>query len=145
MKSHEELNKVFGIVPSEPVVQPKTKEESNTKDVQDDYEFARTTLRNMVEKGEEALDDMMAVAKGSEHPRAFEVTSTLINTISGAAKDLMALQKTMKAINTLPKGEEDKNPSAQNITNNIVFQGSTKDLIKQVMEAKAENNKTIDI
>ena len=142
MSSHEELNKVFGIAPEQPIVEvsEKPKVQSDNPDMKDDYELARETLRNMVEKGNEALDDMMAVAKGSEHPRAFEVTSTLINTIAHAAKDLIALQKTMKEINKPAVGEE----APKTINNNhIVFQGSTKDLIKQVMEAK--NNKVIDI
>ena len=144
MKSTDELNKVFGIVPEVREIKSdiKTPVEETGEEVQDDYDLARNTLRNLIEKGEEALDDMMAVAKGSEHPRAFEVTSTLINTIGGAAKDLMSLQKTMKEIKKPAAGEE----APKNITNNhIVFQGSTKDLIKHVMEAKAEKNKTIDI
>lgn len=147
MKSTDELNKVFGIVPEvveikSDIIKESIPESEGEKDIQSDYDLARHTLRNLIEKGEEALDDMMAVAKGSEHPRAFEVTSTLVNTIAGAAKDLMSLQKTMKEIKKPAAGEE----APKNVTNNnIVFQGSTKDLIKHVMEAKAEKNKTIDI
>ena len=148
MKSHDELNKVFGIVPAEiveiksDIIKDPIPESEGEKDVQSDYDLARNTLRNLIEKGEEALDDMMTVAKGSEHPRAFEVTSTLINTIGGAAKDLMSLQKTMKDIKKPAAGEE----APKSITNNhIVFQGSTKDLIKQFMEVKSDKNKTIDI
>lgn len=149
MKSYEELNKVFGIVPAEVVEiksdiikEPIPESEGESKDIQSDYDLARSTLRNLIEKGEEALDDMMAVAKGSEHPRAFEVTSTLVNTIASAAKDLMSLQKTMKEIKKPAAGEE----APKSITNNhIVFQGSTKDLIRQVMDVKSDKNKTIDI
>ena len=147
MKSTDELNKVFGIVPEvreikSDIIKESISESEGEKDIQSDYDLARHTLPNLIAKGEQALDDMMAVAKGSEHPRAFEVTSTLVNTIAGAAKDLMSLQKTMKDIKKPLAGEE----APKNITNNhIVFQGSTKDLIQQVMEAKAEKNKTIDI
>lgn len=147
MKSHEELNKVFGIVPE--VVEIKTNIkppiEETGEEIQDDYDLARNTLRNLIEKGEEVLDDMMAVAKGSESPRAFEVTSTLINTIGGAAKDLMSLQKTMKDIKKPAAGaksDPEVTDQQPNVTNNIVFQGSTTDLIRQIIDTK---NKTIDI
>lgn len=143
MKSHEELNKVFGIVPTEveiksDIIKDPIPESEGEKDIQSDYDLARNTLRNLIEKGEEALDDMMAVAKGSEHPRAFEVTSTLVNTIAGAAKDLMSLQKTMKEIKKPAAGEE----APKSITNNhIVFQGSTSELLNHIKEAR----KAIDI
>lgn len=141
MKSHDELNKVFGIVPEVVEIKSDIKPpvEETGEEIQDDYDLARNTLRNLIEKGEEALDDMMAVAKGSEHPRAFEVTSTLINTIGSAAKDLMSLQKTMKEIKKPVAGEE----APKNITNNnIVFQGSTSELLNHIKEAR---NKVIDI
>lgn len=154
MKSHDELNKVFGIVPTEVVeiksdiIKDPIPESEGEKDVQSDYDLARNTLRNLIEKGEEALDDMMTVAKGSELPRAFEVTSTLINTIGGAAKDLMSLQKTMKDIKKPAAGaksDPEVTDQQPNVTNNIVFQGSTKDLIRQIMEVKSDQSKTIDI
>lgn len=146
MKSTDELNKVFGIVPEvveikSDIIKESIPESEGEKDIQSDYDLARHTLRNLIEKGEEALDDMMAVAKGSEHPRAFEVTSTLVNTIAGAAKDLMSLQKTMKDIKKPLAGETSNNP--QNVTNNnIVFQGSTSELLNHIKEAR---NKVIDI
>jgi hypothetical protein len=148
MKSHEELNKVFGIVPTEVVEiksdiikEPVPESEGESKDIQSDYDLARNTLRNLIEKGEEALDDMMAVAKGSEHPRAFEVTSTLVNTIAGAAKDLLSLQKTMKEIKKPAAGEPSNTP--QNVTNNnIVFQGTTSELLNHIKDAR---KKVIDV
>jgi hypothetical protein len=63
-----------------------------TQRVEDDFEQARDTLRNLISKGEQALDGMMDVARQSDHPRAYEVTGQLIKTVAETAKDLLALQ-----------------------------------------------------
>ena len=47
-----------------------------TKDIEEDYDFARSQYYNLAEKGNEAIDLMMDLARESEHPRAFEVLST---------------------------------------------------------------------
>jgi hypothetical protein len=94
--------------------------------VEDDFDQARDTLKRLISKGETALDSMMDVARQSDHPRAFEVTGQLIKTVAETAKDLLALQKTRKEI----QGPEEKPQQQIGTQNNIVFAGSTNDLIK---------------
>jgi hypothetical protein len=94
--------------------------------VEDDFDQARETLKRLISKGETALDSMMDVARQSDHPRAFEVTGQLIKTVAETAKDLLALQKTRKEI----QGPEEKPQQQIGTQNNIVFAGSTNDLIK---------------
>jgi hypothetical protein len=94
--------------------------------VEDDFDQARETLKRLITKGETALDSMMDVARQSDHPRAFEVTGQLIKTVAETAKDLLALQKTRKEI----RGPEEKPQQQIGTQNNIVFAGSTNDLIK---------------
>ncbi len=94
--------------------------------VDDDFDQARQTLKNLISKGEQALDGMMDVARQSDHPRAYEVTGQLIKTVAETAKDLLALQKTRKEI----QGPEEKPQQQIGTQNNIVFAGSTNDLIK---------------
>jgi hypothetical protein len=94
--------------------------------VEDDFDQARETLKRLITKGETALDSMMDVARQSDHPRAFEVTGQLIKTVAETAKDLLALQKTRKEI----QGPEEKPQQQIGTQNNIVFAGSTNDLIK---------------
>jgi hypothetical protein len=101
--------------------------------IEDDFDQARQTLKNLLAKGEQALDGMMDVAKQSDHPRAYEVTGQLIKTVADTAKDLLALQKAKKDI----QGPEEK-PQQIGTQNNIVFAGSTTDLIK-ALRNKSEN------
>jgi hypothetical protein len=107
--------------------------------IDDDFEQARTALKDMIKKGQTAVDDIMGIARQSDHPRAFEVTGQLIKTVAETAKDLLDLQKQKKALSApVPGAEEPKQIGTQN---NIVFTGSTNDLLKML---KNQNEKVID-
>ena len=86
----------------------------------------------MICKGREGVEEMLEVAKQSEHPRAYEVLSKLLKDTSDVSNQLMQLHKQVKEIEkddtpALPKGD----------TTNNVFIGSTTDLqrmLKNVSE-----------
>tara|TARA_R110000868_G_scaffold55148_3_gene171540 strand:+ start:622 stop:1053 length:432 start_codon:yes stop_codon:yes gene_type:complete len=142
MKNIPELDKIFDINPVDEVDLPTTlpvvsDAQSKQLDQEDDYQLARNTLRNLIVKSEDTLDQMIDLAKNSEHPRTYEVAGQLIKTVSDVAKDLMELQKKVK---DLKKDEPD---SVKNITNNnVVFAGSTAELMK--MLGKKDDGKTIE-
>ena len=77
-----------------PMVQDKPQDST----VQDDFEYARENLMDVIGKGQEALFDLMDVARQSQHPRAYEVLSNLMNTMVGASKDLLELQAKKKKL-----------------------------------------------
>ena len=91
----------------------------------DDYEYARRNLYDVIEKGSSALEDIMDVAKQSESPRAYEVVTNLIKTMVDANKDLLQLAKTKKEL-------EAKEPEAAQVTNNNLFVGSSAELLKMI-------------
>ena len=67
---------------------------SDKKDnVQNDYDYSRETLYELIEKGKDALENMIEVARESEHPRAYEVLSGLIKNVSDTNDKLMDLNK----------------------------------------------------
>lgn len=138
MKNIPELDKIFDIEPQMPAENvPAIISEDKNLDQEDDYQLARTTLRNLIHKSENTLDDMIELAKNSEHPRTYEVAGQLIKTVSDVAKDLIELQKKVK---DLKDGEPQ---SAKNVTNNnVVFAGSTADLFK--MLKNKDDGKTIE-
>ena len=138
MKNIPELDKIFDIEPQMPAENvPAIISDDKNLDQEDDYQLARTTLRNLIHKSENTLDDMIELAKNSEHPRTYEVAGQLIKTVSDVAKDLIELQKKVK---DLKDGEPQ---SAKNVTNNnVVFAGSTADLFK--MLKNKDDGKTIE-
>ena len=101
-------------------------EENNLKN---DYDYSRETYYELIEKGKDALENMIEVARESEHPRAYEVLSGMIKNVSDVNDRLMDLNKKQKEINR----EEVKQVSS---TTNNVFLGSTSDLQKLLQNDK---------
>ena len=130
MKS--KLNDIFNLedVPAEPLL-PVVIPESVQQE--DDFDLARNTMKNLINKNNAIIDNIVELAKNSESARVYEVAGQLMKTQSEMAQDLMSLHK--------QKIEITGEAPAKNITNNIVFAGSTSDLMKMI---SAERAKTIE-
>lgn len=101
--------------------------------VDDDVEYARQNLRSIIDKGTDALDTVILLAKTSESPRAFEVASQMLKTLSDSNKDLLELQKRAK---DLRKDDVNRGPST---VNNNLFVGSTAELQKFIKSRKNQD------
>jgi len=111
------------------------------KDVDNDYTYSRAVLYDLIEKGRGALEDMLEVARESEHPRAFEVLSGLIKNTADVNDKLLDLNKKHKDISTDPFNQVENGT-----TNNNVFIGSTTDLQRMLQDVhKKEENNVVDI
>ena len=55
---------------------------SDSDNEKNDLEFTRQTYYDLIQKGQESLDEMMNIASALEHPRAFEVVAGLIKNVS---------------------------------------------------------------
>lgn len=102
--------------------------EKTDNDIENDFKYTRENLYTVIEQGNHALEQMMDVARASEHPRAYEVVSTLMNTLVNANKDLLDLSKKKQE---LASKEDFGGP--QTVNNNL-FVGSTADLQKALKE-----------
>lgn len=93
--------------------------------VDDDAAFARCNIRSLIEKGNKAMDDLLNVAKASEHPRAYEVAAGLIKNLADLNKDLLEIQKRRKDLSPQEAS------SVKNVNvDKAVFVGSTAELVK---------------
>lgn len=100
-------------------------------DVDSDAEFARQNIRSLIEKGNNAFDDLLKVAKESEHPRSYEVTAGFLKNLADLNKDLLELQKRKKDLSP------EQNSQSKNINvDKAVFVGSTTELVKFIKENK---------
>ena len=132
---NDEIGKSLGLEPLDDVVEGKVvqRTEVPTDDkMNKDYEYARSNFYNVIESGTEALEQMLDVAKASEHPRAYEVVSTIMKTLVDANKDLVAMS-TKKV-----ESEEKANSESPNglTTNNNLFVGSTNELQQLIKDMK---------
>ena len=102
-----------------------------SRDAQYDYEFSRDTHRGLIESGQDALTELLKVAKESQHPRAYEVVATLLNSLSTMTDKLMALQKAKREIEKLDGQDGGGDVNVGNVEQ-AVFVGSTSELLKQI-------------
>ena len=101
--------------------------------VETDTEYARRNIRDLIDKGSVAVDNLLQVSKESEHPRAYEVVAGLMKTMADLNKDLLELQKRKKDL----QPQLDSASNRGNITvEKAVFVGSTAELLKQIRENK---------
>ena len=114
------------------------------KDINTDYDYSRENYYSLIEKGQEAIQGILDIAKEGQHPRAYEVVGQLIGQVATSVDKLQDLQKKLKDLKELP------GKSSANIKN-ALFVGSTaelqKMLNKQSMETKKEKrieNEIID-
>jgi hypothetical protein len=111
-------------------------EDNNLPDQSEDYKLARKTFRSLIDKGNNAIEDLTDLARQSESPRAYEVLATLMKTVGETTKDLYDLQKKTKDL--LSKSNEKKLDETTITVDRAVFVGTTAELLKQI-RSKEDN------
>ena len=105
--------------PQVPVVQEELKQ-----DLEDAYQQSRDNLQHIIDQGKDAMEEILNIAKNSQHPRAFEVYGTLLKNMTEANKELLSIQKQMREIS----GTKSEIP--QTTIDKAVFVGTTADFNK---------------
>jgi hypothetical protein len=140
-KFEKSMTEIFDVLPTtENKQEIVTVEEKQTEfgtparledDLDQDYEESRKVLKDLVNKGNQAIDHLLAIASESEHPRAFEVVATLIKNTAEANEKLMIMQKTMRDLKNI------KRTTSGVTVDKAIFVGSTSELNKLI---RARNN-----
>src|SRR5210317_1392302 len=126
-KLEDNVNEILGI--------QGTKNE-NKSDIDNDYDNSREQYYNLIDKGNQAIEGILEIAKEGQHPRAYEVAGQLIGQVGQTVDKLQDLQKKLKDLKELPKTADTK-------IQNALFVGSTAEL--QKMLKKDEDTKVKDI
>ena len=122
----EKLDEVLGIaekavaITSTTPLVPRTQTEDEDND---DFKYSRENLYHLIERGQDALDGILQVAKETDHPRAYEVAGQLLKTNADNAEKLVNLQTTKKKVTEVS--------GPKNVTN-ALFVGSTAELQKLI-------------
>ena len=150
-KLEDSVNEILGLEPKQTTEvsitdfeQPKPvvrKVDESKTDVDNDYDYSRENYYNLIEKGQEAIQGILDIAKEGQHPRAYEVAGQLIGQVAQVTDKLQDLQKKLKDLKELPK-------SANTQIKNALFVGSTAELQKmlnrkddEVIEGETANTK----
>ena len=103
---------------------------SNDQDKGNDYKYSREIFYGLVERGQDAIEGILDIAKESEHPRVYEVAGQLIKTVGETTEKLIDLQAKMK--------ELDKDNSMPDKVQNNLFVGSSTELQKLLKQKNAQ-------
>ena len=117
------LNKID--IPTPVISRPSEKKE----DVDADYDYQRENFYNLIEKGQDAIQGILNVAKESDHPRGYEVAGNLIKQVAEVTEKLGELQEKMKRLKEVPSN------APKNVTN-ALYVGSTAELQKMLRDKK---------
>ena len=131
------INEALGVIdPVEkelPVATHKTiipRSTENIEDLDADYKYQRENFYNLIERGTDAIDGILEIAKESDHPRTYEVAGNLIKQVAEVTEKLGDLQEKMKRLKEVP------NTAPKNVTN-ALFVGSTAEL-QRVLKGKSD-------
>ena len=148
MALEDKVNEILGLEsktsPKEEFKAPvPRKEEKEKGDIDNDHKYSRENYYNLIEKGQEAIEGILDVAKEGQHPRAYEVAGNLIKSVADTVDKLQDLNKKLKDLKELPK-------TANANIKNALFVGSTAELQKmlkkdEVIEGKADTPEKTDI
>ena len=106
------------------VTLPQVKKPDEESD--NDYKYQRENFYRLVERGQDAIDGILELAKEGEHPRAYEVALNGIKQVADVTDKLIDLQDKMKKLKEVPGSNAPKNVT------NALFVGSTAELQKML-------------
>ena len=135
----DKVNEILGVEAKAPVGQKEFKplvprmEEKGKEDVDNDYKYSRENYYNLIERGQEAIQGILDIAKEGQHPRAYEVAGQLIGQVGQTVDKLQDLQKKLKDLKEVPY------KTSANIKN-ALFVGSTAELQKMLNKKTVETN-----
>ena len=98
--------------------------------IESDYDTTRLNLLTILNKGQEALNHALEIAKQSEHPRAFEVVGNLMKQQADINQQLLDLHQQKQKL------EGKKEERAPGVQNNSIYVGSTTELNKLIKDMK---------
>ena len=111
-----------------PIQYHENKQVNEDEQVDADLKYVRENLYDLISSGSSAIDQMMAIADQSQHPRAYEVLSNMIRQMVETNKDLLDMHEKKKKIS-------DKKEEQSSTVNNNLFVGSTKDVLELIQKS----------
>ena len=139
-KLEDNVNEILGIEKKENSIQvsefeqpapvPRKIDENKT-DIDNDYTHSRDNYYNLIDKGNQAIDGILDIAKEGQHPRAYEVAGQLIGQVAQTVDKLQDLQKKLKDLKEVPNKTNTQ-------IKNALFVGSTNELQKMLNRKKED-------
>lgn len=116
-----------------PMVIEKNKElNQDEKDFEDDFEIVRANLKNLIDKGDEALESILNLADASMQPRAYEIAAMTLKTLVESNMNALDIHEKRRKMKEKTGDTKTLAPSVTNINNAVLFSGSTSEILKRL-------------
>lgn len=106
-----DLNKKFNIDPDDG-----KKNLQVTSTIDSEFEYTRNNIIENIELAQEALRDLFELARSSQHPRSYEVLTSLLKTTNEMNKDLAEIRSKKKDLERTPAEQ-----APQTVNNNLIM------------------------
>ena len=131
--ANTKVAQALGIAPAPalPMAIPKpriARPNASTSMVENDADYARTNIYEIIEQGAQAIQDAQNLARESLHPRSFEVLGQLLKIQSDNVDKLLKLHNDKMKLNanSAPVSTGDT------VNNTIIFNGTSDELIRAI-------------
>lgn len=106
-------------------------------EVEDDFDVARENVYITIVQGQKALEDMLAIAKSSQHPAAYDVLTKIIKVQSDLSKTLIKIHEQKQEVKNNKSENNNVSPNQQldvdgDVVQNKIIVASTEELAKML-------------
>lgn len=103
------------------------------QDQNEDYLLSRSTYRELIRKGNDAVVEIKKLADALESPRAYEVLATMMKQVMDSTDKLMDLQKKNKELYDL-EGKTKVEETGKIMVDKAVFVGTSNEILEHFRE-----------
>jgi hypothetical protein len=135
LKISNALGVDFETLPS--IVIDKVDVAEKNETLQGDFNSARKNIHSLINTGMDAMEGIVKVATESDSPRAYEVLTNMMKTLSEMNKDLIDIHDKLT-------DAESKKITIKNTTNNSIYVGSTSELQNLINQERSPIKKMED-
>lgn len=130
--------------PQVPDVIKEKEQESDEEKIESDIEFSRQKLLSLLNKGEDAFEYLLHLAKTEERVNAFEVLNSMLANMTDMSMKIIDIQEKKKKLMSSTKKDDSNTPVNNTTTNNIIFTGTTSDLQEMIKKQLKDDSDIIE-
>ena len=137
MNQDEELKQMFDLpAKKEPQELVPKEAPKGSVELETDFEYTRDNMYTAMEMQNEAMQEMLELAKASGHQRAFEVFGSMFSQYADAQTKLMNLHAQKEKVESVHQKTVNNTTHVQQ----NVLVGSTKDLLSMVKKGRVKED-----
>lgn len=111
--------------------------EGDNQEAEEDIQNARDGLYRALDYSRDVVEDMLAIARQSQHPKAYEILNSSVKTLADISSEIGSLQLKKQRLKQNQKKEDDSDGKT---INQNVFVGSTAEFQQLIASMRKGEN-----